>query len=334
MPRVSIIAPVYNKQEFLRESVTSILSQEFSDFELIIIDDCSTDSSREIISSLEDPRVRKHFNLRNQGQAETLNKGIDLAQGEFICFAHGDDVWNSDFLSRHVAMLEKYPQINFSHARAEVIDDAGRTLSLDPSVGPERVTSSLDTVRRLVKGSHVMTPTAFLRRGTFPYFNYRYFFPCDWDLWLRIAAEGNNFLFIDRPLIKYRVSPQNVTSVSARTGLSVMEDYLVLTQFFARYPQFNMLRGEAFRRMAMRTMRLTKSLPDRKTIFLYHRLALVISPVSVLNPLFLPYVILGLLFGSKGMIAFRSATGSLRKIFTGSKRAMACQPDQMGNSTG
>lgn len=334
MPKVSIIMPVHNKAAFLREAVESILSQDFPDFEVIVIDDSSSDESCEIISSLTDSRIRKFFNTRNLGQAETLNKGIDLAEGEFICFAHGDDLWYKNFLSEHVAMLEKYPRINISHARAEVIDEAGCTISLDPSVGSELVTSSHDTVRRLVKGSHVMTPTVFLRKGTFPSFNYRYFFPCDWDLWLRIAAEGNDFLFIDRSLIKYRVSSQNVTSVSARTGLNVMEDYLVLTQFFARYPQFNALRGGAFRRMAMRTMRLTKSLPDRRTIFLYHRLALVISPSATLNPLFLLYMILGLLFGSKGMTAFRSATGSLRRIFSGTKVPARRQSGQLGTSTG
>ncbi|WP_033543331.1 glycosyltransferase family 2 protein [Planococcus sp. CAU13] len=103
MPKVSVIMPIYNKAERLRHSIESVLGQTYKDFELIMINDGSTDSSHEIALEFKrkDPRI-VYFKQRNQGVSITRNNGIDLARGEFISFLDADDVWQPEFLSKMV----------------------------------------------------------------------------------------------------------------------------------------------------------------------------------------------------------------------------------------
>jgi glycosyltransferase involved in cell wall biosynthesis len=309
MPKVSIIMPLFNKSAFLREAISSILNQSFDDFELIIVDDHSTDNSVAIVSGFDDPRIQCFANSRNMGQADTLNNGIEKASGEYVTFAHGDDIWLDNFLSRHVALMDQHKGINISHARAHVIDETGnitQTASCNDEQ-PYSITSYDKVLSRLLEGSYLTTPTVLLRRGAFPFFSNRYVFSCDWELWLRIAAAKNDFLFIDEPLIYYRLSPGNVTSTAMKTGVNIIEDYLTLAGFFEKWPEHLGYRKMAMRRLSMRTLRLSREVQSKETIFLYHKLAAVFYPFNLLNPLYYLYLLTGLSFGHKGL-------GSLKKL--------------------
>src|SRR3990172_5962332 len=125
MPKVSIIMPLYNKSNFLRAALCSIFNQSFRDFELIVVDDHSTDNSVDIVKEFNDSRVRCFSNSRNMGQADTQNNGLERAVGEYVTFAHGDDIWLEYFLSRHVALMDRHTEVNISHARAHEIDERG-----------------------------------------------------------------------------------------------------------------------------------------------------------------------------------------------------------------
>ena len=92
MPKVTVLMSVYNSEKFLRESINSILEQTFKDFEFLIINDGSTDSSREIILSYNDPRITLFDNKNNIGLTKSLNKGLDLAKGEYIARQDADDI--------------------------------------------------------------------------------------------------------------------------------------------------------------------------------------------------------------------------------------------------
>ena len=92
MPQIIVLMPVYNGGRYLRESIASILAQSFKDFELLIIDDGSTDDSVSIVKSFSDPRIRLVLNEHNIGVARTLNKGLELARGEFIARMDADDI--------------------------------------------------------------------------------------------------------------------------------------------------------------------------------------------------------------------------------------------------
>ena len=105
MHRVTVLMPVYNAELFLSEAIESILRQTWSDFEYLIINDGSTDNSRKIISSFRDPRIRLVDNPSNLGLTKSLNKGLELAEGEYIARQDADDISHPKRLERQVQFL-------------------------------------------------------------------------------------------------------------------------------------------------------------------------------------------------------------------------------------
>jgi len=112
MPKVSVIVPNYNHARYLRQRVDSVLGQTFQDFELILLDDCSTDESRSVLSSYAgNPRVRIEFNEVNSGSTfKQWNKGVRLARGEYVWIAESDDYADPQLLERLVSRLDAEPK--------------------------------------------------------------------------------------------------------------------------------------------------------------------------------------------------------------------------------
>jgi hypothetical protein len=120
MPTVSVIIPNYNHARFLRQRIDSVLGQTYPNFEVILLDDCSTDESRSIINEYEaDPRVRVEFNEKNSGSTfKQWNKGVRLAQGEYVWIAESDDYADQNLLERLVATLDADSNIAFAYCRS------------------------------------------------------------------------------------------------------------------------------------------------------------------------------------------------------------------------
>ena len=106
-PYISIICPIYNSSSFLKKAIDSILNQSFSDWELFLIDDCSTDDSINICKSYNDKRIHLLLNEKNMGQGYCRNKGIDVATGKYITFLDSDDYFGTDYLYNAVGIIEK-----------------------------------------------------------------------------------------------------------------------------------------------------------------------------------------------------------------------------------
>ena len=131
MPRVTVLMPVYNAQDFLEAAMESILQQTFHDFEFLIIDDGSTDHSVSIIQSFKDPRIKLYQNERNLGISATLNKGIALATAEYIARMDADDISYPDRLQKQVAYLDANPDCALVSSLVKVITEEGKFLRLD-----------------------------------------------------------------------------------------------------------------------------------------------------------------------------------------------------------
>ncbi len=112
MPQISIVIPVYNKAKYLKETIKSVLNQDFKDFELILIDDGSTDQSPDIIQSFSDPRIR-YYTQKNQGVAVARNNGVKQAKTNLICFLDADDLWEPHHLETIWALYQQFPQAGF-----------------------------------------------------------------------------------------------------------------------------------------------------------------------------------------------------------------------------
>jgi len=111
MPKISVLMPVYNCENYLKEAVDSILNQTFTDFELLLINDGSTDKSEDVILSYDDSRIRYIKNEKNLGLIKTLNKGIKLANGEYIARMDGDDISEAKRFAKQVEILDNYQNI-------------------------------------------------------------------------------------------------------------------------------------------------------------------------------------------------------------------------------
>ena len=111
-PKVSVIIPLYNKEQWIRESIESILNQSFSDFEIVVIDDGSTDRGAEIVSSIKDERVRL-FCQKNSGVSSARNRGIELSRGEYITFLDADDIYNKEHLKYLIDGFKRFQNIDF-----------------------------------------------------------------------------------------------------------------------------------------------------------------------------------------------------------------------------
>jgi len=128
MPTVSVVVPNYNHAQFLRQRIDSILAQSFQDFELILLDDCSTDESRTILEEYaREPRVRLEVNEVNSGTPFTQwNKGVRLARGKYVWIAESDDYADARFLERMVPVLEEHPTVQFVFCRSRCVDNDGQ----------------------------------------------------------------------------------------------------------------------------------------------------------------------------------------------------------------
>ncbi len=131
MPELSVVMPVYNASRFLKEAIESILQQTFTDFEFIIIDDCSTDNSVAIIKSYKDDRIQLYFNDKNSGISYTLNKGIKLANAEWIARMDSDDISYPERLQKQHDFILQHPDGDLFSCWVNVVDQDKKFIRQD-----------------------------------------------------------------------------------------------------------------------------------------------------------------------------------------------------------
>ena len=129
MTKVSVIMPAYNVSAFIEGAIDSVLSQSFEDFELIIVDDGSTDDTARICKRYDDPRIRL-LSQKNRGLAGARNTGIRAARGEYLAFLDADDMWRQNKLEMHVDHLDRNPFVGVSYSASQFMDESGALLTL------------------------------------------------------------------------------------------------------------------------------------------------------------------------------------------------------------
>ncbi|RYZ27160.1 MAG: glycosyltransferase [Chitinophagaceae bacterium] len=217
MPVVSVILPVYNAEAYLKEAIDSILAQTFADFELLVINDGSTDDSESIINAYTDERIRHLKNDRNRGLVFSLNRGVNEAKGIFLARMDADDI----ALPERFAKQLHYLQTNKTDIVAtcvQLIDNAGHSL---PDWQEDRDRISPDEIRRYLPINNCIAhPTVMGRTALFQQYPYlsKQKYSEDYDLWLRLLAGGNYIHKIEEPLLLYRVLPTSFTR-SKKTNL-------------------------------------------------------------------------------------------------------------------
>jgi glycosyltransferase involved in cell wall biosynthesis len=218
---ISIVLPAYNSERYLRAAIDSVLNQTFRDFELIVIDDGSTDQTLTIARDYEsrDPRVRV-ITHQNMGMGASLNDAIAQAKYEWIARIDADDVMAVNRLERQLAFIEKHPDVAVAGSWIQYIDDRGRPIGkrCHPLFRREQVQReiSCNKLLPLTHPSVLMRKTAFDAAG-----GYRpQFWPSDdLDLWPRIAEKGFGILVQKEFLTQYRIHSKSICAAEARDTL-------------------------------------------------------------------------------------------------------------------
>ena len=133
-PHVSVILPTYNAASYLPSAINSVLAQSFTEFELLVLDNASSDNTEAVVRAIADPRIRYVRNAVNLGFRGNVEYGRTIADGAYVAIQNADDLWEPDHLARSVGFLDEYRSCGFVHARITLIDDAGQPYG--EAVGP------------------------------------------------------------------------------------------------------------------------------------------------------------------------------------------------------
>ncbi len=238
IPKVSAIIPNYNHAPFLRQRIESVLGQTCQDFEVILLDDCSTDDSQSILREYAaDSRVRIEFNEKNSGSTfKQWNKGVRLARGEYVWIAESDDHAEPQLLEKLVSRLNTEPSVAFCYCRSWRISSEGEIIEF-----LDRWASDLDplkwTADHLADG-HEECRKYLVRRNTIPNASSVLFrkdvyervggadeslmYCGDWKLWAAMALTGK-IAYVGQPLNYYRWHDSTVRAKSQRLGMDAVE---------------------------------------------------------------------------------------------------------------
>ncbi|MGK7920531.1 MAG: glycosyltransferase family 2 protein [Trichodesmium sp.] len=218
LPKVTVCLPTYNSGEFLTQAIDSILEQTFTDFELIICDDCSTDNTPEIISNYlkQDIRIKYLRNSQNLGLFANWNRCLEYASGEYITIFAQDDVMLPKNLEVKVKILDKYENLGLVTSSIMVVDANNNSLNWDwANYAEDKLVNGKEWVRKnLGEANSICCPFVLMRRDILEKvgdkFNDNYAFAADLELWLRIALVADLY-FVKESLGYYRWHQGNKT---------------------------------------------------------------------------------------------------------------------------
>ena len=215
MPKVSVIIPVYNAQDFIGETLDSVLAQTFTAYEILLVDDGSTDRSKEIIQAYvrKDPARLRYIYQANQGPGAARNHAIREARGEYLAFLDADDLWMPQRLEEGVRVLDARPEIALVHAQTIRIGEKGEPT--EQAERDERYLSGNIFKYLLTRKAHITCPTVLLRKSCLAEAGIFDESPqCigveDRDLWLRVTRRYP-VAFIDKNLGQYRIRPTSLS---------------------------------------------------------------------------------------------------------------------------
>lgn len=282
-PLVTVLLPVYNAAPFLQAALDSILMQTFADFELLAIEDGSTDDGPTILKACTDPRLQIITHARNRGLIASLNEGIERARGRYIARMDADDLMVPDRLASQVAFLETNPGLAAVAGFVETMNAEGEVTGVwDIDLATPDEGSVADMLPRTNCIAH---PTVMLRRNALGQLRYD---PCqhgaeDWDLWLRMRSRGLRITKLPEVLLQYRQHATSMMGTQKRTIpyecrlLRVRHHFLLREWAQLRFNRLHLAVLKAQARTLVRYLRNNAVLPflrDAKRLLTYSPLTL------------------------------------------------------------
>ncbi|HET7313109.1 glycosyltransferase family A protein [Salinisphaera sp.] len=215
-PRVSVLIPAFNAGRYIGEAIESVLAQSWTDFELIVVDDGSSDDTAAVCAARAraDSRVRLISQQRNRGRPWARNEALRCARGEFVAMLDADDRCMPDRLATQVAFLQAHPTIDVVGSWWHTIDENGQRLP--PNRNKQRYLTADAVISYLLFCGIIHNPTVMARTEVLHRHGYDSDFPVaqDYHLWGRMVGS-HRFAIIPRPLTEYRVHPTQASSARA-----------------------------------------------------------------------------------------------------------------------
>ncbi len=212
MKKISVVIPTYNREQTILRAVQSVLNQTYTDLEVLVVDDGSTDATGEVVSRIEDDRVRYIPLERNGGVANARNIGVQMSEGEWLAFQDSDDSWREDKLEKQIAYAEKHPEYGMIYGCYLTHFEDGRELTAPPKPWPE--TMEGDLLNTLLVRNVIGAPTVLVRRQLFLEsggFDTAYKSLEDWEFVLRFA-RGHAIGFLPEVLMDVYLLQNGVSS--------------------------------------------------------------------------------------------------------------------------
>lgn len=204
-PRVSVLVPTYNTRAHVREAVCSLLNQTWHDLEVVVVDDASTDGSTEVLSDIDDPRLRIVRLAQNVGLSGARNAAIALSRGDYIALLDADDVSLPHHIETHLRMLDTHPNVGLVACMINRIDVHGNFIT---RAGKEWMVSDR-ALAPLVLFMNPLPCMYMLRRSAIPRHGFRPVYAEDYAMTLDVA-ERHDIALVRQPLANYRISPNGI----------------------------------------------------------------------------------------------------------------------------
>lgn len=222
--KVSVVIPTYNRSSFVLDAIRSVTDQQYEPLEILVIDDGSTDDTKEKLAHLNAQDVIRYIYQHNQGRSAARNKGISLATGDFIAFLDSDDLFEPGKLAKQVEFFANHPQVGLVHGGYVKFDESGKDLGYRNT---SWFSGWIYPKMLLVWYTLLATPTVMVRKAALEEvggFDESFVIAEDLDLWRRIARKYS-FGYINQSLARIRIHAGN-TSKDAISATREFERYL------------------------------------------------------------------------------------------------------------
>jgi glycosyltransferase involved in cell wall biosynthesis len=259
-PKISVCVPAYNAAAYLPAAIDSVLSQEFSDFELVVSDDCSSDDTPRICAGYSDPRFRAVRSEERLRQSGNWNRCLELARGEYVILLHADDELLPGYLERAAAALGANQDAALVSCSVRHIDEDGSPLELQRLFDEDTIDREEVVLRRLLLDGCVINPAGVtVRRAVYDRvgpFTDKIVWGVDWHMWIRIAL-GSPIAYIAAPLARYREHGHSGTTAVMASGRNARDESWLMDDVFGLIertrPELAGLRKQARHGVAHRT---------------------------------------------------------------------------------
>jgi len=208
IPLVTVLMPVYNTAPYLREAMDSMLSQTFTDFELIVLNDCSPDNAEEVLNTYNDPRIVRYKGEKNVGLSNVLNIGIEMARGKYIARMDSDDISLPNRLQVQVDYLETHPEIDLVSVGMQLFGDKEEIWVREQDFEELKICALFYSP--VLHASSMWRKDAFEQQGL--RFRQEMVPSEDYDLWTRALVKGLRLVNLPEVLYQYRIHGTQATS--------------------------------------------------------------------------------------------------------------------------